>query len=70
MEENKKQNGVPKTGQTKVKTHVAFATFNSIYEVVEFINGNNDNYPDEPILKEDIAMLNKENGVYTLLYYV
>ena len=54
---------------TNKKIHISYLQAPSLSKLLDYINNHNDDYPDTPILKEDIVKITKSEDTYILLYY-
>ena len=52
-----------------MKTHIDFLQASSLRKLLEIINHINEEFPNNPILKDDIVSIQNEEGSYILLYY-
>lgn len=53
----------------KQKTELGYIQANSLSNVLAIVNKLNSNFPDSPILKDDIVQIMKNGEDYILLYY-
>lgn len=53
----------------KKKTQVDFIQSHSLRDILLTLNKYNEDYPDAPILKEDIVTIFKEEDTFILVYY-
>ena len=51
------------------KTELSYIQANSLSNVLATVNKLNSDYPDNPILKDDIVQIMKNGEDYILLYY-
>lgn len=51
------------------KTELSYIQANSLSNVLAIVNKLNSDYPDNPILKDDIVQIMKNGEDYILLYY-
>ena len=51
------------------KTELSYIQANSLSNVLAIVNKLNSNFPDSPILKDDIVQIMKNGEDYILLYY-
>lgn len=51
------------------KTELSYIQANSLSNVLAIVNKLNNDFPDNPILKEDIVQIMKNSEDYILLYY-
>lgn len=51
------------------KTELSYIQANSLSNVLAIVNKLNSDYPDNPILKDDIVQIIKNGEDYILLYY-
>lgn len=55
--------------ETTQKTELSYIQANSLSNVLAIVNKLNSDYPDNPILKDDIVQIMKNGEDYILLYY-
>ena len=55
--------------ETIQKTELSYIQANSLSNVLAIVNKLNSDYPDNPILKDDIVQIMKNGEDYILLYY-
>ena len=53
----------------KQKTELSYIQANSLSNVLAIVNKLNSDFPDNPILKDDIVQIMKNGEDYILLYY-
>lgn len=53
----------------KQKTQIDYLQANTLRNLLAQVNTHNEEYPDSPILKDDIVNIRKEDNIYLLLYY-
>ena len=53
----------------KQKTELSYIQANSLSNILAIVNKLNSDFPDSPILKDDIVQIMKNDGDYILLYY-
>lgn len=53
----------------KQKTKLGYIQANSLSNVLAIVNKLNSDFPDNPILKDDIVQIMKNGEDYILLYY-
>lgn len=53
----------------KQKTQIDYLQANTLRNLLAQVNTYNEEYPDSPILKDDIVNIRKEDNIYLLLYY-
>lgn len=51
------------------KTELSYIQANSLSNVLAIVNKLNSDFPDNPILKDDIVQIMKNGEDYILLYY-
>lgn len=51
------------------KTELSYIQADSLRKMLAVVNTHNSNFPDEPILKDDIIQIMKNGEDYILLYY-
>lgn len=51
------------------KTELSYIQANSLSSVLAIVNKLNSDFPDNPILKDDIVQIMKNGEDYILLYY-
>ena len=51
------------------KTELSYIQANSLSNVLAIVNKLNSDYPDNPILKDDIVQIMKNGEDYILIYY-
>lgn len=51
------------------KTELSYIQANSLSNVLAIVNKLNSDFPDSPILKDDIVQIMKNGEDYILLYY-
>lgn len=51
------------------KTELSYIQANSLSNILAIVNKLNSDYPDNPILKDDIVQIMKNGEDYILLYY-
>lgn len=51
------------------KTELSYIQANSLSNVLAIVNKVNSDFPDNPILKDDIVQIMKNGEDYILLYY-
>ena len=51
------------------KTELSYIQANSLSNVLAIVNKLNSDYPDNPILEDDIVQIMKNGEDYILLYY-
>lgn len=52
------------------KTELSYIQANSLSNVLAIVNKLNSDFPDSPILKDDIVQIMKNGEDYILLYYI
>lgn len=52
-----------------LKTTLDYLQAHSLRDILIQVNTHNENYPDNPILRDDIVDILKEEGTFILLYY-
>lgn len=52
-----------------MKRQLDFVQSHSLRELIAMVNKYNENNPANPILKEDVVEILKEEGTFILLYY-
>lgn len=55
--------------ETIQKTELSYIQANSLSNVLAMVNKLNSDFPDNPILKDDIVQIMKNGEDYILLYY-
>lgn len=55
--------------EMKQKTELGYIQANSLSNVLAIVNKLNSDFPDSPILKDDIVQIMKNGEDYILLYY-
>lgn len=55
--------------EMKQKTELGYIQANSLSNVLAIVNKLNSDFPDNPILKDDIVQIMKNGEDYILLYY-
>lgn len=55
--------------EMKQKTELDYIQANSLSNVLAIVNKLNSDFPDNPILKDDIVQIMKNSEDYILLYY-
>lgn len=55
--------------ETIQKTELSYIQENSLSNVLAIVNKLNSDFPDNPILKDDIVQIMKNGEDYILLYY-
>nr|DAG88002.1 MAG TPA: hypothetical protein [Crassvirales sp.] len=55
--------------ETIQKTELSYIQANSLSNVLAIVNKLNSDFPDNPILKDDIVQIMKNGEDYILLYY-
>lgn len=55
--------------KTIQKTELSYIQANSLSNVLAIVNKLNSDFPDNPILKDDIVQIMKNGEDYILLYY-
>lgn len=55
--------------ETIQKTELSYIQANSLSNVLAIVNKLNSDFPDNPILKDDIVQIMKNDEDYILLYY-
>lgn len=55
--------------ETIQKTELSYIQANSLSNVLAIVNKLNSDFPDTPILKDDIVQIMKNGEDYILLYY-
>nr|DAD82365.1 MAG TPA: hypothetical protein [CrAss-like virus sp. ctcfK29]DAE39644.1 MAG TPA: hypothetical protein [Crassvirales sp.] len=55
--------------ETIQKTELSYIQANSLSNVLAIVNKLNSDFPDSPILKDDIVQIMKNGEDYILLYY-
>lgn len=55
--------------ETIQKTELSYIQANSLSNVLAIVNKVNSDFPDNPILKDDIVQIMKNGEDYILLYY-
>lgn len=53
----------------KQKTQIDYMQAYTLRDLLAQVNTHNEEYPDSPILKDDIVNIRKEDNIYLLLYY-
>lgn len=53
----------------KQKTELSYIQANSLSNILAIVNKLNSDFPDSPILKDDIVQIMKNGEDYILLYY-
>lgn len=53
----------------KQKTELSYIQANSLSNILAIVNKLNRDFPDSPILKDDIVQIMKNGEDYILLYY-
>lgn len=53
----------------KQKTQIDYMQAYTLRELLAQVNTHNEEYPESPILKDDIVNIRKEDNIYLLLYY-
>ena len=53
----------------KQKTELSYIQANSLSNILAIVNKLNSDFPDSPILKDDIVQIMKNDEDYILLYY-
>lgn len=53
----------------KQKTELSYIQANSLSNILAIVNKLNSDFPDNPILKDDIVQIMKNGEDYILLYY-
>lgn len=53
----------------KKKTEMSYIQANSLSNILAIVNKLNSDFPDSPILKDDIVQIMKNGEDYILLYY-
>ena len=53
----------------KQKTELSYIQANSLSNILVIVNKLNSDFPDSPILKDDIVQIMKNGEDYILLYY-
>ena len=53
----------------KQKTELSYIQANSLSNILAIVNKLNNDFPDNPILKDDIVQIMKNGEDYILLYY-
>lgn len=56
--------------ETIQKTELSYIQANSLSNVLAIVNKLNSDFPDNPILKDDIVQIMKNGEDYILLYYI
>ena len=51
------------------KTELSYIQADSLRKVLAVVNTHNSDFPDNPILKDDIVQIMKNGEDYILLYY-
>nr|DAG91681.1 MAG TPA: hypothetical protein [Crassvirales sp.] len=51
------------------KTELSYIQANSLSNILAIVNKLNSDFPDSPILKDDIVQIMKNGEDYILLYY-
>ncbi len=55
--------------ETTQKTELSYIQANSLSNILAIVNKLNNDFPDNPILKDDIVQIMKNGEDYILLYY-
>lgn len=55
--------------ETIQKTELSYIQANSLSNILAIVNKLNSDFPDNPILKDDIVQIMKNGEDYILLYY-
>ena len=55
--------------EMKQKTKLSYIQANSLSNILAIVNKLNSDFPDSPILKDDIVQIMKNGEDYILLYY-
>ncbi len=55
--------------EMKQKTELGYIQANSLSNILAIVNKLNSDFPDNPILKDDIVQIMKNGEDYILLYY-
>lgn len=55
--------------EMKQKTELSYIQANSLSNILAIVNKLNSDFPDSPILKDDIVQIMKNGEDYILLYY-